>query len=283
MSPKLFLHKARDAPIVAILRRSDKTNWELIKWDIRTDTFTEGQWLLGKSMNGKYPLLSPDGQLFSYHYDIYHKGDWKCEGAVSLLPNFTALYFCGDHMGNWEEIGFGEDGHLVFEPTRLLKRGDLELPIRKYDKNLPNMPRTHIDFEELDGHYWLDPKGRKITTKDGILYADGKVLYDTTEHVFEARKPVSEKNIKIGWSAKGPKPEPKILNTIAESVKETPRLASIHDPVAFQKILETRYNSEVEAWLQLESKESWKRPLLEAELKIRQLQKKIQALEAEVW
>jgi hypothetical protein len=281
MAPKLFLHKARDAPIVAILRRSEKTNWELIKWDIRTDTFTEGQWLLGKTMNGKYPLLSPDGKLFSYHYDIYHKGDWRCEGAVSLLPNFTALYFCGDHCGNWESIGFGEDGSLVFEPTRLVKRGDLELPIRKYDKNFPDTPRTYIDFEELEGHVWLDPKGRKITTKDGILYGDGTVLYDTTEHVFEARKPVSEKNVKIGWTARAA--EPKVLTTIAESIKETPRLASIHDPVEFQKILTSRYASELEAWLQLESKESWKRPLIEAELQIRQLQKKIQTLQAELW
>jgi hypothetical protein len=284
MSPKLFLHKARDAPIVAILRRSDKTNWELIKWDIRADTFTEGQWLLGKTMNGKYPLLSPDGKLFSYHYDIYHKGDWKCEGAVSLLPNFTALYFCGDHGGNWEEIGFGEDGALVFEPTRLVKKGEVELPIRKYDKNLPQVQRTYIDFEKLDSNVWVDPKGRKITTKDGILYADGKILYDTTHHMFEARKPVTYNTVKIRWIAKAtepePTPEPKVIHTIAESVKETPRMSSIHNPVEFKKLLETRYLSELEAWLKLDSKESWKQPMIEAELKIRRLQKKIQSLEA---
>jgi len=195
MSPKLFLHKARDASVVAILRRSEKTNWELIKWDISADTFTEGQWLLGKTMNGRYPKLSPDGKLFSYHYDIYHKGDWRCEGAVSLLPNFTALYFCGDHCGNWEEIGFGEDGALVFEPTRLVKKGSVDLPIRKYDKNLTLVPPSYIDFEALEGNVWVDPRGRKISTKDGILYADGEVLYDTTAHEFESRKPIGEQNL----------------------------------------------------------------------------------------
>ncbi len=76
---------------------------------------------------------------------------------------------------------------------------------------------------------------------------------------------------------------PKTLHTIAESIKETPRLASIQDPGAFQALLKTRYNSELSAWLKLESKNSWKRPLLENELQIRQLQKKIQALEAELW
>jgi hypothetical protein len=76
---------------------------------------------------------------------------------------------------------------------------------------------------------------------------------------------------------------PKTLRTIAESVKETPRLASIQDPVAFQALLKTRYTSELAAWLKMEPKTSWKHSLLQAELQIRQLQTKIQALEAELW
>ncbi len=76
---------------------------------------------------------------------------------------------------------------------------------------------------------------------------------------------------------------PKALHTIAESVKETPRLASIQDPAVFHALLKTRYDSELAAWLKMESKNSWKRPLLENELKIRHLQKKILALEAELW
>lgn len=76
---------------------------------------------------------------------------------------------------------------------------------------------------------------------------------------------------------------PKILHTIADSVKETPRLASIQDPIAFQKLLKTRYTSELEAWLKIEPKDSWKSMLLENEYTIRQLQKKIQALEAQLW
>lgn len=76
---------------------------------------------------------------------------------------------------------------------------------------------------------------------------------------------------------------PKALHTIAESVKETPRLASIQDPVAFQKILKTRYSSELEAWSQLKPKETWKTALLQNEKTIRQLQTKIKTLEAELW
>jgi hypothetical protein len=76
---------------------------------------------------------------------------------------------------------------------------------------------------------------------------------------------------------------PKTLHTIAESVKETPRLASIQDPIAFQKLLKTRYTCEVESWLKMEPKDSWKYMLLRNEQTIRVLQKKIQLLEAELW
>lgn len=76
---------------------------------------------------------------------------------------------------------------------------------------------------------------------------------------------------------------PKILHTIAESVKETPRLASIQDPIAFQNLLKTRYTSELEAWLKIERTDSWKKALLTNEQTIRTLQKKIQLLEAELW
>ena len=31
---------------------------------------------------------------------------------------------------------------------------------------------------------FTDPKGRVITTKEGKLFADGELLYDTTDHVF---------------------------------------------------------------------------------------------------
>jgi hypothetical protein len=94
-------------------------------------------------------------------------------------------------LGNWEGIRFGEDGSLVFDPTRLVKKGSVELPIRKYDMNLPEVGASYIDFDELEDNAWTDPKGRKITTQEGILYVDGKVLYDTTAHEFEPRRPIT--------------------------------------------------------------------------------------------
>ena len=68
--PKLFLYKARDANVVAILRRSKKRyEWQLIKWiiDEENDKFEMGQWLVGKMIHPRYSSISPDGKYFWYH------------------------------------------------------------------------------------------------------------------------------------------------------------------------------------------------------------------------
>lgn len=184
--PKLFLYKARDAPIIVILRRGiKKTSWELIRWNLVDDSFLEGQWLIGKYMNGKYCQLSPDGKYFSYHYDIYKHHSWVCHSVLSLVPNFTALYFCPEHTGNWDEIEFAENGSIVFSPSRLEKKGNIDLPIVDFSKDIAIVPSAYIKEKK-----WTDSKGRVITTEEGKLLADGIVLYDTTDHCFIAREPI---------------------------------------------------------------------------------------------
>ena len=73
------------------------------------------------------------------------------------------------------------------------------------------------------------------------------------------------------------------IQTVADSVKQSPRLASIQDPEELYTILKTRYNSEVDAWLKVVSKDSWKHYLVKNEKEIRELQKKIRQLEADIW
>ena len=185
MPAKLFLYKAAKANVVAILRResSSKENWELIRWDLDTDTFTEGQWLMKKQMNGKYAAISPCGRFFAYHYNIYHKGDWACHGVVSSLPNFTALYYNEKHMGNWEMVRFTEDSEIRGPP--MVKKGNMELAQVSSTKEKAPSGYINMDTEP----FWTDPKGRIITTENGKLLADGVVLYDTTDHVFSAKTP----------------------------------------------------------------------------------------------
>lgn len=191
---KLFLHKASAAPIVVILRRdsTSKDNWEMIEWNLETDTFTEGQWLMSKHMNGAHGHLSPDGKYFAYHYELYGYSNANPEGGfggsigvVSAVPNFTALLCNPNHCGCWQEIQFSPKGEVVFNPENLETRGEHTLKVIRWSKDLILDANSYL--ETLP---WTDPKGRLITVDEGKILADGTVLYDTTDHKFVARSPL---------------------------------------------------------------------------------------------
>ncbi len=180
---KLFLYKAAQANVVVILRRGPgRETWEMIRWDLDTDTFTEGQWLLKKQMNGKYAAISPCGRFFAYHYDVYGyvKGEQKhrCHGVVSQVPNFTALYFNEKHVGNWQSIRFTEGGEI--NGPQMKKKGDVELSFA--DNKTPVIHSGLIEEPS-----WTDSLGRVIRTEGGKLFANDVLLYDTTNHQFVPR------------------------------------------------------------------------------------------------
>ena len=183
-NPKLYLYKARDAPIVAILRRgTQRDSWELIKWDLETDTFTEGQWLTHKQMNGKYCAISPNGNYFGYIYNCYTK-KWACHGVISKLPNFTAVYFKEKFPGYWENVGFNTD-NSVCVPTEygwMLKTTSTDLK--------PSLDRNYIPDGYISSEVWIDPYGRNITTDKGMILADGMCIYDTTNHMFSPKETI---------------------------------------------------------------------------------------------
>lgn len=188
MPAKLYLYKAAKANTVAILRRgSDRNTWELIRWDLETDTFTEGQWLLKKTINPAYCAISPCGKFFAYHYDVYGyvKGiqNHQSHNVVSAVPNFTALYFDGDALGHWDRLGFTDNGEVICSRA-MAKKGDVELPFAP--SSAPLAPSGYL------GSYseWVDPRGRVISTQDGKLFADSTLLYDTTNHGFEPKAAV---------------------------------------------------------------------------------------------
>ncbi len=182
-NPKLYLYKAQDAPIVAILRRGlQRDEWELIKWDLDTDTFTEGQWLTHKQMNGKYAAISPNGRYFAYIYNQYTTPQWACYGVISRLPNFTAIYLNDKFPGYWDRVGFNRDSS-VYVPYWQLKNEDKEIKTIKVWQEYNYGPSGYIASE-----VWIDPKGRSITTENGKLLANGECIYDTTNHMFIPKK-----------------------------------------------------------------------------------------------
>ena len=60
---------AAAAPKAVILRRGPRTHWNLVAWDLKTDTFTSGQWMKGLV---KLCDLSPSGSRLMYWAAQYH-------------------------------------------------------------------------------------------------------------------------------------------------------------------------------------------------------------------
>lgn len=183
-TPKLYLYKARDANTVAILRRGfQRDEWELIKWDVDTDTFTEGQWLTHKHMNGKYAAISPNGKYFAYIYNEYTKNIYSTKAVISHLPNFTAIYYTDKFPGHWDTVGFNADNSVYlqdygWEP----KTSDEELKTSSV--------REFVPSGFIASEVWIDSRGRSITTDRGMLLANGSCIYNTTTHMFIPKLPM---------------------------------------------------------------------------------------------
>ena len=198
--PKLFLYKAADAPVAVLLRRGvSRDQWELNRWDLETDTFTAGQWLLGKHLHGKDAALSPDGRFLAYQYDIYGSGGYQSHGsggyqshaAVSLVPNFTAVLHNPGNGGHWDGVGFSADGSLAstLKSGWITPRGTPQGTPAGF--TLGQAPWTEkVASGYVENESWTDPRGRVITLNGAQVLVDGSLLYDTTDHVFEQRPPV---------------------------------------------------------------------------------------------
>ena len=181
-NPKLFLYKARDVPIVAILRRgSVKTDWQLIRWNTETDEFTEGQWLTKAVMNGAYCSISPDGRYFAYQYaSLREENRWKSCAVVSEIPYFSATLITENHVGMWDAIAFRKCGllmHTRAEKGFIMKRWNNIGISRVYD--------TSLIYTGLCKSTFTDMRGRSISVVDETICADGQIIYDTSGHVFQ--------------------------------------------------------------------------------------------------
>ena len=184
MHARLYIYVAPSAPSKSvILRRTDgkKMEWEMIRWDIDTDTFTAGQWLRKKCIFANSAAISPDGLHFAYQYFSVING-WDCHAVVSRVPNFTAVYHAKS-AAKWDGLTFSEDGAVIWHSVSsepMEPRGDGARP-----------PLAPSSTQSAPTGYQIadftDSRGRHITTKDGVLFADSIAIYDTTGHTFEAR------------------------------------------------------------------------------------------------
>lgn len=163
---------AREASVAAILRRGP-TKWvQVIAWNTRRDTFTDGAWFKGRIYAEKCDV-SPDGNLLVY---FCHKGvklgtdytdSWT---AVSRLPwlDALALWPSGTTYGGGGR--FVENRKLMLR-TGLEPRTHRDHPVRGLEI-VPGSPPLHCSTEEVDGAEWTgrDHRGELVFTRDGKLF-----------------------------------------------------------------------------------------------------------------
>jgi hypothetical protein len=138
----------------AVIFRRGPSQWvQLILWDIRTDTFTEGQWFKGRI----YPErsdLSPDGSkliYFAAKFSKYANSKWNVASyqpawtAISKPPYLTALSLWNNPGGTYGGGGYFEDNHTLCLRTTNDPHKD----------HLP-APTLSINPDSCERHYpWL--------------------------------------------------------------------------------------------------------------------------------
>jgi hypothetical protein len=114
-SPRLFGITARDADVVAVLRRGPSDWAQVGRWDVGRTSYQPGSWLRGRL----YPQrcdLSPDGRYLCY-FALAGRADWPPGAtyiAVSRLPWLTALVAWGT-SGTWTRGGHFVDDRSTWE------------------------------------------------------------------------------------------------------------------------------------------------------------------------
>ncbi|MBD7924463.1 hypothetical protein [Xanthomonas bonasiae] len=86
---RLYALLARDARSGVIFRRGPSKQVQLIRWDLRDDSFEHGQWFKGRIYERRCDL-SPSGRLLVYFASRQH-GDFVTWTALSRPPFLTAL------------------------------------------------------------------------------------------------------------------------------------------------------------------------------------------------
>ena len=85
---RLYVHIARDAPVGVVLRRGPSKQTLMLKWDMTTETFEEGQWFIGRIYERRCDL-SPCGEHFAY-FGAKHRPPFGAFTAISPPPYYSA-------------------------------------------------------------------------------------------------------------------------------------------------------------------------------------------------
>jgi len=174
---KLFIFVARDAPIAVIIRKERKSkreHYEMVKWNMETNEFTEGQWLMNKQLFINGCSISPNGKLFGWIYNKYWEKGNDTFAGISSIPNFTADLFATRTCGRWFNVNFDSHSAPLADDFAFVQRSSVIIPISNETHRVPS------GLQEPE-FVW---NGKTVKVDGYKLCVDGEVIYDTTNHVF---------------------------------------------------------------------------------------------------
>jgi hypothetical protein len=163
---RLYAILARGGRTGVIFRRGPSKQVQLIRWDLRNDTFVHGQWFKGRIYERRCDL-SPSGRLLVY-FAATNRAPYGSWTALSKPPFFTALALWpkGDAWGGG---GMFEDEMALLlnhSPARDPKSFELA-----NDFQLPSRMRV-APFGEWSGSGEDNPINRAIRHRDGWHMVD---------------------------------------------------------------------------------------------------------------
>ncbi len=135
-----------DANIAAIVVQLGH-KYRLVRWDMTTDNFVRGQWLLNGRLRHTISAISSDGMYFKYKLLRWDIQQWPTIYVVtSILPYFSAI--------NIQRIT--DYGKLIGQPIDTVWKGLVSFPFQNYE------------------------------IQEDALLKDGQVIFDASQDTFEA-------------------------------------------------------------------------------------------------
>jgi len=180
-STRLHGFVASAARVAVLLRRGPSKRVRLIRWDLATDSFERGQWLVGRVHEDRCGL-SPDGRLFVY-FAAKQGTALGTFTAVSRPPFFTALALWPDGS-TWGGGGFFETNRsLVFRygaiPHEL--NDGASVPSTFEVTNLLDFRARRGEENLLEAHGWSreSPGGRgDFRPPDEVRPGEMRLVFD---------------------------------------------------------------------------------------------------------
>ena len=183
---KLSIFVSETNIALIVLKKGTKhPSYQLIRWDMHSNTFTEGQWLCNKQLALSCCALSPDGKLFGWLYNQYWKKQDDTHAGISLVPNFTALLYSNQFAGRWDTVNFDTDSN----PLHL----DKHQFVSRTNNDLRQGDPAHAAHSGLiiksDDDSFTNCFGDLVSVDDYKLLVNGLVVYDASNNAFAPKEP----------------------------------------------------------------------------------------------